>query len=202
VVVRKGDRRVQRTEQLLRGALMSLIQEKGFETLSVQDIIDRANVGRATFYAHFENKDDLLMSGLEEFRTSIKAHQRRLQQQATGPQDQAFLVSREVFVHAHAHRDVFRAMVGKQSGTVVQRLVQKILLELVREDVKAAMARAGDGAVPLEAVAQFIAAGFWGLLAWWVDGRPRLSVDEIDAAFRRMAIPALRAARSPVESNR
>ena len=67
-VARKAaDRRVQRTEQLLRAALMSLIQEKGFEALSVQDIIDRANVGRATFYAHFENKEDLLASGIHDY---------------------------------------------------------------------------------------------------------------------------------------
>jgi AcrR family transcriptional regulator len=50
---RGKDRRVERTEQLIRGALRSLIQEKGFEALTVQQIIDRANVGRATFYAHF-----------------------------------------------------------------------------------------------------------------------------------------------------
>lgn len=57
---RKEDRRVQRTERLLREALVSLIREKGFEGLSVQQIIDRADVGRATFYAHFDNKDDLV----------------------------------------------------------------------------------------------------------------------------------------------
>jgi AcrR family transcriptional regulator len=91
MVVRQDDRRVQRTRQLLRGALFSLIQEKGFEALSVQDIIDRANVGRATFYAHFDNKHDLLLSGLEDFRTAIKAQQRRLLQEATGSDERAFL---------------------------------------------------------------------------------------------------------------
>jgi len=54
----KNDRRVERTQQLLRAALLSLIEEKGFEALTVQDIIDRANVGRATFYSHFDNKED------------------------------------------------------------------------------------------------------------------------------------------------
>ena len=55
---------MRRTEQLLRTALFSLIREQGFEALRVQDIIDRANVGRATFYAHFDNKEDLLLSGI------------------------------------------------------------------------------------------------------------------------------------------
>jgi len=59
-MAKKADRRIERTQQLLRGALFSLIQERGFEALSVQDIIDRANVGRATFYSHFDNKQDLL----------------------------------------------------------------------------------------------------------------------------------------------
>jgi AcrR family transcriptional regulator len=61
-VAKRRDRRVERTQQLLREALLSLIREKGFEGLTVQEIIDRANVGRATFYAHFENKDDLLLN--------------------------------------------------------------------------------------------------------------------------------------------
>jgi AcrR family transcriptional regulator len=56
-VRRKEDRRVRRTQRLLREALLALIQEKGFEALSVQEIIDRTNVGRATFYAHFDNKE-------------------------------------------------------------------------------------------------------------------------------------------------
>ena len=70
---KRRDRRVERTQQLLRGALVSLIREKGFEALTVQDIIDRANVGRATFYSHFDNKEDLLVSGFEDLRASLKA---------------------------------------------------------------------------------------------------------------------------------
>ena len=72
---KKPDRRIERSQQLLRSALLSLIQEKGFEALTVQEIIDRANVGRATFYAHFENKEDLLLSGFEAFRASLKQRQ-------------------------------------------------------------------------------------------------------------------------------
>ena len=71
-MARKKDRRVQRTNQLLRAALVSLIQEKGYENITVQNIIDRANVGRATFYAHFENKEDLLVSGFEDLRALLR----------------------------------------------------------------------------------------------------------------------------------
>ena len=69
---RAVDPRIQRTQQLLRAALMSLIKEKGYESLSVQNIIDRARVGRATFYAHFDSKEDLLASGIQELRESLR----------------------------------------------------------------------------------------------------------------------------------
>lgn len=188
------DRRVQRTRQLLRGALMSLIQEKGFEALSVQDIIDRANVGRATFYAHFNNKDDLLVSGLEELRASLKERQRQALSGGTSVDERAFAFSQEMFLHANEHRDMFRSMVGKQSGAVVQRLLHKMLVDLVRDDLKAMTSGSATGSTPAEAVVQFVAGGLFGLLMWWADGKMRLSVEEVNTLFRRLAIPAIKAA--------
>src|SRR5258705_13839638 len=101
---RTEDRRIQRTQQLLRGALLSLIQERGFESLSVQDIIDRANVGRATFYAHFDNKEDLLASGIDGLRASLQERQRHALLQSTGADERLFGFSRELFEHANEHR--------------------------------------------------------------------------------------------------
>lgn len=131
------DRRVQRTQQLLQGALMSLIQEKGYEALTVQNIIDRANVGRATFYAHFDNKEDLLVSRLDGLRASLQARQRHARQHGSRHEDRMFAYSRDIFVHVDEHRTVFRSMVGKRSGAIIQHLFHKMLVDLVREDVKA-----------------------------------------------------------------
>ena len=63
-----ADRRVQKTKKLLSDALVSLIVEKGYEDVSIQDILDRANVGRSTFYVHYENKEQLLLFGHEHLR--------------------------------------------------------------------------------------------------------------------------------------
>lgn len=185
------DRRVERTRQLLKSALLALIREKGFEALSVQDIIDRANVGRATFYAHFDNKEDLLVSGLEEFRTFIRDHERRALQAAGGHDGRTLLFSREVFAHASEHLDVFRAMIGKRSGAIVQRVFQRILVELVRDDLRATMPRAVPRGPAADPIVHYIAGAFWGLLSWWVDAKVRMSVDEIDALFRRLAVQGL-----------
>jgi AcrR family transcriptional regulator len=196
-MAKKEDRRVQRTQRSLQAALVSLIQEKGFETLSVQDIIDRANVGRATFYAHFHNKEDLLVSGFDDLKASLKERQRQALLSGDPAEKEVFAFSLEMFAHANAHRDVFRAMVGKQSGTVVQQLLHKILLDLVRDDVKTVIPRRDGNAMRTEALAQFIAGGLLGLLIWWLNGRMRLSVEEVNRLFRRLAIPALNASVAP-----
>lgn len=190
-MARKQDRRVQRTKQVLRGALISLIKEKGFEPLSVQDIIDRANVGRATFYAHFDNKEDLLVSGFDELRASLKERQREALGRGGRADESMFAFSYEMFAHVYEYRDVFRAMVGKHSGAMIQHLIHKLLVDLVREDMKAVVARGKARSVPTEALAQFIAGAFLGLLMWWLDGKMRQSVEEVDAIFRRLAIPSV-----------
>src|SRR5687767_3562998 len=61
-----GDRRVRRTRRLVQQALVELILEKGYDAVTVTDIIDRADVGRSTFYAHFTDKQDVLFSNLDE----------------------------------------------------------------------------------------------------------------------------------------
>ena len=65
------DRRVQRTRDVLHQALISLMIQKGYEIITVQDIIDEANVGRSTFYAHYTSKGDLLMSGLKNLSKNL-----------------------------------------------------------------------------------------------------------------------------------
>lgn len=193
-MAKKQDRRVARTQQLIRQALLALIREKGFEPLTVQEIIDRANVGRATFYAHFDSKEDLLISGFEEFRASLRARQRDAMSRGRTAEERLLGFSHEVFAHTDQYRDVFRAMAGKRSGAAVQRLLHKLIVDLVREDVRVT-ASTTDRAMPADALVQFIAGGLFGLLMWWMEARGRPTVAEVDALFRRLTIPALKAAR-------
>src|SRR5437588_12121036 len=64
---RKPDERIRRTHQRLGSALVQLMAEKPIDDITVQDVLDRASVGRSTFYLHFRDKDDLLLSQLEKF---------------------------------------------------------------------------------------------------------------------------------------
>lgn len=190
-----GDRRVKRTRQQLKEAMLSLIREKGFEAMTVQDIIDRADVGRSTFYAHFGGKEDLLVQGLDEVRDALKESQRRSRTAAAGTEHRAFGFSDELFAHAGGHRDVFRAMVGKRSGIVLQRRFQKMLTELVRDEVSDVVGRAGVGQVAPEGLVQYLVGGLFGFLAWWADTQSRASAEEMSALFRKLAVQTLKTAR-------
>lgn len=68
-----ADRRVRRTQKLLHRALISLVLEKHYDLITIQEILDRADIGRSTFYAHFSGKDELLISGIDDLRDTLES---------------------------------------------------------------------------------------------------------------------------------
>ena len=111
------DRRVRRTRRILHEALISLILEKGYGRITVQDILDRADVGRSTFYVHYRDKEALLVTSFDDLRDEL---QRTIEAMAPGvpPVDTA-LPAAVIFEHAHRNRRVYRALCGKQGGNLV-----------------------------------------------------------------------------------
>lgn len=185
------DRRVLRTRELLRGSLFSLIKEKGYDALSVQEIIDRANIGRATFYAHFNNKDDLLLCGFETLRNELKQLQHR-SASASDPQARLFAFSHHMFAHVQPYRPVYRAMARERGGAAVRQHLHRLLVDCSKAELK--RLRIGATARELDALTQFFSGAFVGLLSWWLEAATPMSVEDIDKLFRRLAIPALAAA--------
>ncbi|UWZ85539.1 TetR/AcrR family transcriptional regulator [Occallatibacter riparius] len=159
----------------------------------MQDIIQRANVGRATFYLHYDNKEDLLGSGFSGLQAELRERQKALRERGGEFDERLFAFSYHLLEHAHKHREVIPAMVGKRGGAAIQHVLRKLLADLMREEVKAMIHEKGPGSVPAEATVEFLSSGLFGLLVWWLNGRMRLSVEEMNEAFRKLAIPALKA---------
>ena len=187
------DRRVLRTRELLEQALLSLIKEKPFDSISVQDIVRRANVGRATFYLHYDSKEDLLGSGFAGLQATLREMQKAVRRQGGEFDERFFAFSRYLLQHAHDHREAIPAMVGKRGGAKIQNVLRKLLTELMREEVTGlAMERVSLPAPP-EATVEFLSSGLLGLMIWWLNGRRGISVEEMNAIFRTLAIPVLKA---------
>src|SRR4029450_490800 len=108
-VMGDGDRRVRRTRRILGEALVSLVLEKGYDQITVQDILDRADVGRSTFYAHYRDKDALFLANFDDMRESLL--------EAVAAADDTVdpgRIAAAVFAHAYQGRRIYQAMCGKQ----------------------------------------------------------------------------------------
>lgn len=185
------DRRVQKTLQSLHQALISLILEKGYDAVSVQDILDKANVGRSTFYSHFGSKEALLQRGLEDLRKLLSSHQRAAR--AGRPRDAggSMAFSRVLFEHASGYREVYRAMLGQRAGALVTSRMSSLLAELVQAELPPRLANKAIRHIPRDAVVHYIAGALLSVLTWWVDEGDKVSAVEADAIFRGLALSSV-----------
>ena len=179
------DRRVRRTRELLREALVALILEKGYEATTVQNILDRADVGRSTFYAHYHDKDDLLLSGLEHFRGALEAHEREEDQMD---------VSLTLFRHAAEYHRLYKAMVGKRGGNVFLEHMHAYLFAHLRKRLEGVEGRTRRASVPIDVATQHLVGSLLALLTWWLDRDLPYSPEKMDAIFKELVTPGLEAA--------
>ncbi|CDX32343.1 Transcriptional regulator, TetR family [Mesorhizobium sp. SOD10] len=182
------DRRAARTRKALHQALLTLMLRKGYEALSVQDIIDEADVGRSTFYAHYTGKEDLLRSGFQMLRGELEEAQSTARAGAEASHDDPLGFSTAMFEHAARYADHYRTMIGGRGGAVTENEIRLILSEMVRQELPPTLY--GD-AIPRDFVVQFIADAFLTALNWWFERKPRLLPSQVDAMFRRLVLGGL-----------
>lgn len=177
------DRRVQRTRYALRDALISLLVEGGWDELSVQDLCERANVGRSTFYMHYRNKEELLAGGLNDLRGALREQARKATKGCHG----GLSFVRGLIEHVHQQRQLFRALIGRRSGHVVQTRFREMVLQLARDDLSRLVAVQWRR----DATAHYVAGALVELLAWWVEGQCARPADQIERLFHEFTTPAI-----------
>lgn len=175
------DRRVVRSQRALRAALSAAILERGWDRVSVREICRRAGVARSTFYLHFADKEDLLLSGLDDLKDELERVGKRSPRRPLG-------FVRPLAEHVRAH-DRLRSLVDRRSGRAVRRKLTEVVIALLENEV----ALPGPARVRGEATLRCAAGALVELLIWWATSRSRLSVDELDVLYRRFARPGLRA---------
>jgi AcrR family transcriptional regulator len=184
------DRRIPRTRGMLQQALMSLILKKDYETITIQDICDAANVGRSTFYAHYTGKDDLKRSGFEHLRKELVDRQRKALAIPGDIRNRRLGFSLTMFEHARDHREFHRALVSSRGGAVALCSIRQIISDLVRDDLAATSDSSSD-AIPREITVQYIVGAYMAVLTWWLDGGAKLPPQRIDEMFRHLVIQGI-----------
>ena len=177
-----NDRRALRTRMTLRDAIISLMTERNWIDISVQDICERANVGRSTFYSHYANKEELLVGGLDDLRLGLQKQSKHAASAIDSHSSQSkFGFVPGLIQHAHEQRALFRALIGRHSGYAVQQRFREMLIRLIVDELYQA-----EYVIPRQALARFLAGGYMELLAWWVEQRAPLPIDRVVEAFDRL----------------
>jgi AcrR family transcriptional regulator len=189
------DRRVQRTRQLLNDALMSLIVEKDYNSITVQNIIDRANLGRSTFYAHYQDKEDLLLSGIEDVVHSLiwGVENSPVADEGQG-ESRRVLSTRPIFRHAQEQFRLHKAMVAGRGIEVIHKTIQTHLSGHLQEQLELLLPEGQTPSVPPPVMATYLAGALLTLLTWWLDNDMPYPPERMDEMFQALAMPGVWAA--------
>jgi AcrR family transcriptional regulator len=176
------DRRVARTRRVLHRALIDLVLARGWEAVSVQEVCHHADVGRSTFYAHFADKEDLLVSGFDEYRAAL-----RREYPVPSRDGEPLAFARALMLHAREYQPLLAVLVGIKSGQLAQRSFRQLVVDLVREDLSAV----AKASTRLDASVHFLAGAFLETLAWWIEMPKPIDASEVEKYFHELAAPII-----------
>lgn len=185
------DRRVRRTRRDLAASLIRLTSERAYDTIQVRDITDEADIGYATFYRHYQNKDDLMLTVFnkitDELETSaVESGGDFFQQEG-----------RLFFGHVQKYTGLYSSILESQDFV---RKLKKLLSQQVESHIQRHAVELGELAFPIELAANHMVAAIIGLIEWWLEGDMLLPVEEMARIYERLIVQATWIA-LPAENN-
>ena len=186
------DRRVRRTRARLKDALLELIEEGGYETITIQELTERADVGRSTFYAHFDSKEALLFDGFEGWLLSLPDLPESRASEGT-----LLRFSLPMLRHVRTQQRFFLAVMVEGASPGVRLKTIALLAEVIRRELSRNRG-GGTGAwrpegstspeaVLLEAEAHALAGAFLSVVSWWLRAGTHLEAERVDRVVQRLA---------------
>jgi AcrR family transcriptional regulator len=161
------DPRVRRTQKQLREAMIALIREKGFDAVTVQDIAERAEINRATFYLHYRDKDDLVARFMKDVLDDLRAEampdaSKMVDEERTRAAIASWLQ------HAAANAEIYRLVLGGGMGGFALH-VRAHMEELIAP----ALERLAPGGPPAALRGRAVASILLGAIGWWLEQKKR-----------------------------
>ena len=178
---REIDQRIRRTHERLGSALVALIQERPIDEVTVQEVLDRAAVGRSTFYVHFRGKDDLLLSQLEKFLENMSTALSNRKEESLRVVPVA-----ELFAHIGSQKKLYRALADSGRLNDFWDLAQGYFSRGIERRLRESGRLSSVPQRELRARSSALAGSMLSLLRWWLDGGAKESPRAIDDLFHRM----------------
>ena len=193
------DRRIQRTRQALQSALLELTKEKEYDDISVEEITERANVGRATFYLHYTDKEDLLLQYFGEMADDMVQLISQLPFSEWLPaskelkghtnEDEPLLPLVMVFQHMYEYADFYRVLLESENSSRIVERIRRISSDNI---VKFAQTKLQNDPipvlyeVPIEFLASFFSGALLSIVVWWLEEDMKHSPEDVARMFRRL----------------
>ncbi|MDP4103323.1 MAG: TetR/AcrR family transcriptional regulator C-terminal domain-containing protein [Bacillota bacterium] len=185
------DRRILRTRNSLRDALFSLMLEQKYDDIAIKTILHRANIGRSTFYLHYNDKEELLADSLDRLFEML--HHAQIMASPVEKHEKAIGFSLMMFQHAYESRDIYKNLVGSRGWDFVSRRIEDYIVQLIKEEVKPLFKKKSSSEITLDFFVYYLGSSFISVLTWWLNNSKSITPMEINNLFRKMVLPILAA---------
>lgn len=186
----KTDRRVARTRKLLQNALIELLTERSYDALTIQDIVDRANVGRTTFYLHYNSKDELFISCHETIVSKFRIG-------ALHPLSREELLSstpppglKSAYRHLEQARPLLYSIFQGKDGLIILRRIRDANAQIIQANLRSVFEGA-HSLVPLDVLVNYLAGGQIALIQWWLEKRQPHTLESLVQSIHRLQRAAI-----------
>lgn len=171
------DRRVLRSRRLLADALLDLIVEKGYEQITIQEIADRADLNRATFYLHYTSKEELLIAGLSQRFDELVSAMAEVEHNGAPWDNAAYDLL--LFRHVGDHATLYKALFGAHGLGLAMHQVIAYMADVIERDIRDVVPEAEQDSLTVPISAHFFAGALFAMIKWWLDNDMPLSPEEM-----------------------
>jgi AcrR family transcriptional regulator len=179
------DRRVQRTRKSLQDSLLALILEEGYDEISIQDITEKANLGRATFYLHFKEKDELLLEVMNQLIVDFMEQAPQLTEAQWRLEDTKTIV--KLFDFAATHYDLYRILTIGSGGITASRQLHHSITENIKGFIQTELETLNaEPALPVDFIANHFSGSLLATIYWWLDNDLPYTSEEMATMFQNI----------------
>ncbi|MFT3983611.1 MAG: TetR/AcrR family transcriptional regulator [Lachnospiraceae bacterium] len=186
------DRRQRKTREAIFNAFSELLMHSSYSQITVQEIIDRANVGRTTFYAHFPTKDDLLREMCAEMFAHVfsEAPEAELTHDFSMAAGNPNAIVTHILYHLREHGRTMIVLLTCESGELFQRYFHEYFNALVTRHILS-KGTCQNTVLPEGFLVEHISGSFVNLVRWWLKNNMKQSPEEIAEYFAAVIRPVV-----------
>jgi len=184
----KPDRRIEKTRTAIYQALSDLLQEKRYANITIQEIIDRANVGRTTFYQHFTDKDALLSNCIETIFESLSGH---LTEQVPPNHESRIIPVAELLTHIMENRRLINGILMSESGELLFDKFKSYWSKKIEPYLLAHLPNGKQPKVPIDILTNYVTSSLIELLKWWNKSGEEYTPKQMEEYFFALILPSI-----------